>query len=146
MSTTTDPRIVSWFRRTCGTWSSERRYLFNLESNRPSIMSSTFSVDELPYNKFQVSWDGNSSGIMELGLEGDTLKRSRDAFGRGSNDSTVSAIDDDTILLHTHYNRLIFREEIRLIKHDCYRLRQAVGFCDKTGVAKIVGQYFETRL
>jgi len=146
--TNTDPRAVQWFRRTTGSWTSERRYLFNLETGKPTNMTTEFSIVEEPRNRFVVTWKGNTKGTMELHLEGDLLHRSRDYFDQGQDGhaSRVSVIDEDTIVLHTHYNGLIFREEIRLLKSDTYRLRQTVGFCDKTGVAKIVGQYFETRI
>ena len=147
--TTSDPRAVQWLRRSCGTWNSERRYLFNLETNKPSNMTTVFDTVELEYGRFQVTWKGNTEGIMELHLEGDLLHRSRDYFsknGETGHSSRVSMIDDDTIVLHTHYDGLIFREEIRFLKSDIYRLRQTVGFCDRTGVARIVGQYFESRL
>ena len=55
-------------------------------------------------------------------------------------------IDEDTLLLHTHYDGTIFREEIRFLKGDKYALRQTIGFDDVTGETKIVGQYYERRV
>lgn len=135
-----------WFWRTAGKWRSERRYLFDLESNQPVNLTTEFEIAEQDHSRWTVTWTGKTNGTMELHLDGDLLHRSRDYFGKGAHSSRVSMIDEDTVCLHTHYDGLIFREEIRMLKNDMYRLRQTVGFCDKTGAAKIVGQYFETRL
>ena len=83
--------------------------------------------------------------VMELNLEGDLLHRSRDYFGPGAHASRLSMVDGDTLVLHTSYDGLSFREEIRYVKND-YALRQTIGFSDKTGEAALVGQYHEQRI
>ncbi len=136
--------FANWLDRRVGSWRSERRYIFNLKTGKPSNMTTNFTIDKVGALRWQVSWAGPTSGLMELNLEGNLLHRSRDYFGPGSHPSRVSLIDEDTLLLNTHYDGLIYREEIRLLKSD-YALRQTVGFCDRTGEAKIMGQYAEFR-
>lgn len=143
---TTDPRIAKWFDRTQGTWSSERRYIFNMKTMKPSNMTTKFTIDPGERgNQYVVNWQGNTSGTMELTLEDNKLHRSRDYFGEGAHTSTVEAIDDDAIVLRTQYDGLKFREEIRLLAADTIRLRQTIGYDEKTGAPRIVGQYYEAR-
>ena len=136
---------LQFLRRTVGDWSSERRYLF-APKLKPVNMTTEFKFDELAYGVFQVVWDGQTSGTMELTLDGDTLHRSRDYFGEGANSSKIEVVDHDCIVLRTEYDGTRFREEVRLIEEDCYRLRQTVGYNVKTGQLVLAGQYFETRL
>lgn len=136
-----------WFDRTCGTWTSERRYIFNMETMKPTNLTTEFTIDPGERgNQYVVNWQGQTSGTMELTLEGGQLHRSRDYFGKGAHTSHLERIDDDTIVLRTQYDGLKFREEIKLIESDCYRLRQTVGFDENTGVPKLVGQYWEVRV
>lgn len=136
---------LQFLRRSVGDWSSERRYLF-APKLKPVNMTTEFKLDELAYGVFQVVWDGQTSGTMELRLDGDILHRSRDYFGDGANSSKIEMIDRDCIVLRTEYDGMRFREEMRLIEEDCFRLRQTVGYNVKTGQLVLAGQYFETRL
>ena len=136
---------LQFLRRTVGDWSSERRYLF-APKFKPVNMTTEFKFDELAYGVFQVVWDGQTSGTMELTLDGDVLHRSRDYFGEGANSSKIEVVDKDCIVLRTEYDGTRFREEVRLIEEDCFRLRQTVGYNVKTGQLVLAGQYFETRL
>ena len=137
--------FATWLDRRVGSWTSQRRYLFNLETKKPVDMVTEFQINKVGSLRWQVVWSGQTEGIMELNLEGDLLHRSRDYFGSGSHASRLSMIDKDTLLLHTSYDGLTFREEIRLLKNR-YALRQTVGFSDETGDATIMGQYAEFRL
>ena len=133
-------------RRTCGKWTSERRYLF-APKLKPVNLVTEFEMAELDLgNNFLVTWTGQTSGEMKLTLEGDILHRSRDYFGDGANSSKVQVIDQDCIVLRTEYDGTRFREEVRLIEEDCYRLRQTVGYDLETGQLVLAGQYFESRL
>ena len=136
---------LQFLRRTVGDWSSERRYLF-APKFKPVNMTTEFKFDELAYGVFQVVWDGQTSGTMELTLDGDVLHRSRDYFDEGANSSKIEVVDKDCIVLRTEYDGTRFREEVRLIEEDCFRLRQTVGYNVKTGQLVLAGQYFETRL
>ena len=139
---------LQFLRRTCGKWTSERRYLF-APKLKPVNLVTEFEIaekDELG-NKFLVTWTGQTEGEMELTLDvNGVLHRSRDYFGEGANSSDVEVIDRDCIVLRTSYDGTRFREEVRLIEHDCYRLRQTVGYSVETGQLVLAGQYFETRL
>lgn len=136
---------LQFLRRTVGDWTSERRYLF-APKFKPVNLTTEFKFDELAYGVFQVVWDGQTSGTMELTLDGDTLHRSRDYFGDGANSSKVEVVDHDCIVLRTEYDGTRFREEVRLIEADCFRLRQTVGYNLETGQLVLAGQYFETRI
>ena len=137
---------LSLLRRYVGSWTSERRYLF-APKLKPVNMTTNFTVVEGSLsNVFVVEWTGKTEGEMILTLQGDTLHRSRDYFGEGANSSKLEVVDQDTLVLRTEYDGLRFREEIRLIEQDCFRLRQTVGFNLKTGQLTLAGQYIETRL
>ena len=136
---------LQFLRRTCGTWTSERRYLF-APKLKPVNMTTDFTLSEGNNGKFIVDWQGQTEGQMILTLDGDTLHRSRDYFGDGANSSKVEVIDNDCIVMRTEYDGTRFREEVRLIEEDCYRLRQTVGYSLETGQLVLAGQYFETRI
>ena len=135
----------NFLRRTCGEWTSERRYLF-APKFKPANMTTRFSITELTGDVFQVVWEGNTSGTMELTLDGSTLHRSRDYFGEGANSSKVEVVDQDCIVLRTEYDGTRFREEVRMIEEDMFRLRQTVGYNVETGQLVLAGQYFESRV
>lgn len=135
----------NFLRRTCGSWTSERRYLF-APKFAPVNMTTKFSIAELTGDVFQVVWEGNTSGTMELTLDGNTLHRSRDYFGEGANSSAIEVIDQDCIVLRTEYDGTRFRESVRLIEEDMFRLRQTVGYNVETGQLALCGQYWETRI
>ena len=137
---------LQFLRRTCGKWTSERRYLF-APKFKPVNLVTEFEMAELDLgNNFLITWTGQTSGEMTLTLEEDILYRSRDYFGDGANNSLVEVIDENCIVMTTAYDGTRFREEVRLIEEDCYRLRQTVGFSLETGKLVLAGQYFETRL
>ena len=135
---------LQWFSRTCGTWYSERRYLF-APKFKPVNMTTEFTITEGTRGRFTVDWTGQTEGTMILTLDGDTLHRSRDYFGEGANSSKIEIIDNDAIVLRTQYNGTRFREEIRMIEEDCFRLRQTVGYNLNTGALVLAGQYPERR-
>lgn len=136
---------LQWFRRTCGEWTSERRYMF-APKLKPVNMTTNFTISEGNHGKFIVDWTGQTAGQMVLTLDGDTLHRSRDYFGDGANSSKIELVDHDTVVLRTSYDGCRFREEVRMIEEDCFRLRQTVGYDLETGQLRLVGQYFETRI
>jgi hypothetical protein len=84
---------LNWFHRTCGSWRSERRYLFNPTSSKASNLTVDFTIDSQDLsNEFRVEWSGQTSGVMDICLEGDILHRSRDYFGDEAHSSQVSMI------------------------------------------------------
>ena len=136
---------LTFLRRSCGSWTSQRRYLF-APAMKPANMTTDFTLTEANNGKFVVDWKGQTEGQMILTLEGDELHRSRDYFGDGAHTSRVEVIDEDCIVLRTAYDGTRFREEIRLVENDQYRLRQTIGFNVKTGELVLCGQYYEARL
>ena len=132
--------------RSCGSWTSQRRYLF-APALKPANMVTDFTMaQDSGDDRYIISWKGQTTGEMILTLDGLTLHRSRDYFGDGANSSEIEIIDSDCIVMRTAYDGCRFREEVRLIEQDQYRLRQTVGFNVKTGELALSGQYFETRL
>lgn len=135
---------LKWLRRSCGKWRSERRYLFQVDG-KPVCYTTFMDIQEGDRgNQFIVNWEGKTSGRMELTLDGNILVRSRDYFGEEAHDSDVEMIDDDTIVFTTTYDGVTFREEVRLLSNDCYRLRQAFG-TKADGSFALAGQYTEFR-
>ena len=141
-----NPLALAFLRRTCGKWTSDRRYLF-APAMKPVNLVTNFTVEEGEYgNEFIITWTGQTSGRMEVELNGDTLSRSRDYLGAGAHAQEVQVIDQDCIVLTTEYDGVKFREEMRLILDDAIRLRQTVGTDKETGKVKLVGQYYEHRI
>lgn len=140
------PSVLSWLQRSCGKWRSERRYLFSDKPPaRPSIYTTSMIIKALPEpNRFRITWTGFTEGAMEVELDGSVLIRSRDYIGEEAHDSDVEMVDEDTLVTTTTYNGITFREEIRLLGNDCYRLRQTVGL-KADGSFALAGQYIEFR-
>tara|TARA_Y100000766_G_C18683034_1_gene495674 strand:- start:52 stop:390 length:339 start_codon:yes stop_codon:yes gene_type:complete len=91
-----------------------------------------------------ISWDGDaSSGEMNLVVDGDVLHRDIGYFSDDPNDSKLERVDEDTVVLHSAYDGMEFREEIRLIDEDKRRLRQTIGY--RKGRPFLVGQYYEVK-
>ena len=134
-----------WFRRTVGKWTSERRYIFNMRTKKPTSMTTSFIIAPQTEGEFdyQVIWTGQTSGTMNLKLVGDELHRDIGYFTEKPTVSRLSMVDRDTLVLSTSYDGSTFREEVRLLKGDTVRLRQTIGFNDRTGDVMIVGQYYE---
>ena len=135
----------TFLRRSCGDWTSQRRYLFAPDFE-PVNMTTNFTIAEDKHGRFIIDWDGPTNGEMVLTLEGDMLHRSRDYFGKGANSSKVQVIDEDCVVMRTSYNGCRFREEVRLLEDDFFRHRFTVGFDLKTGKMVLQGSYWETRL
>jgi len=100
----------------------------------------------LTNNQFVIKWKGQTSGIMEVELNGDVLNRSRDYFGEDKHSSAVEMVDNDSIVLRTEYGGMRVREEIRLLHGDKVRLRQTIGISVETGKVNLLGQYGEFRI
>ena len=133
----------NWFSRCQGNWVSYRRYL-TLPGKKDATYATEFTiaVDE---NKVSIKWDGDaSSGDMNLTIEGDVLHRDIGYFTDEPNDSQLTRLDIDTVVLLSEYDGMTFREEIRLLDNDTHRLRQTVGY--RKGKPVLVGQYWEEKV
>ena len=137
---------LQFLRRSCGSWTSQRRYLFAPKLEPVNLTTDFTMVDGERSDQFIIDWTGKTSGQMVLTLDGNVLHRSRDYFGEGANSSKVEVIDQDCVVMRTEYDGCRFREEVRLIEDDFFRLRQTVGYSLKTGKLTLAGQYFEARL
>ena len=137
-----------WFRRTTGRWTSQRRYIFNMETKKATNLTTEFTIGACIDGEwdFTVEWSGQTSGTMNLKLLSNELHRDVGYYTKDPTTSVISAVDPDTIVLSTNYSGMNFREEIRLLNEDKLRLRQTVGYDDRTGEVRIVGQYFEERV
>lgn len=132
----------SWFVRCQGHWTSYRRYL-SLPAHKDDSYSTEFSIT-VNEDKVNITWNGDvSSGDMNLTIDGDLLHRDIGYFSDEPNDSKLTLLDEDTVVLHSAYDGMEFREEIRLLDDDKHRLRQTVGY--RNGKPFLVGQYWEER-
>lgn len=140
--------ICDWMRRSTGSWTSQRRYLFGLKRKEPINVVTEFSIAALTEGEhdFQVTWEGQTSGVMNLKLLGNELHRDIGYYTDEPTVSLLQMIDSDTLVMSTTYGGRTFREEIRFLDDDKLRLRQTVGWDAMTGECLIVGQYFEQRL
>ena len=133
----------SWFARSVGNWSSERRYLYG-PKRKADNYKTKFSVNtEGPL--VVVTWDGDmSDGEMKMTVEGNKLNRDIGYFTDQPTQSDLTLVDDDTLVMVTTYDGTTYREEIRMLFEDTVRLRQTVATSgDKI---TLVGQYFEERV
>ena len=137
-----------WFRRTTGRWTSERRYLLNLKTRKPTSLITEFTISACTEGEwdFIVEWKGKTEGAMNLKLLGNELNRDVGYYTSEPTTSLIEAVDSDTIVLSTEYSGMFFREEIRLLNNDSLRLRQTIGYDKRTGEVRLVGQYFEERI
>ena len=141
----TAPSLLNWFDRSCGQWRSERRYMFTPDGN-PVNLTTTMDIHGGDRgDEFVVNWKGRTNGTMRIRVDGNTLCRDRDYFGNEAHDSEVELLDADTIVTRTTYGGVTYREEIRLMSNDQYRLRQTFG-TKADGSFVLCGQYMEFRV
>jgi len=134
-----------WFERSNGNWTSSRRYLYG-PKRKADTYTTNFSVNT-EGDEVAISWEGDvSDGDMNMAIDGDLLKRDRGYFSDDPTNSHMTRVDDDTVVFVTSYDGVTYREEIRLLANDTYRLRQTVATKDDTNEVIIVGQYFEERV
>ena len=142
--------IQDWFNRRIGKWTSQRRYLFDLQKKEPVNLTTEFTFEACiePDSSwdYEVTWSGKTEGVMGLKLMGNELHRSVGYFTSEPTISIVSMIDADTLLTSTCYNGQRFREEIRFLHEDKLCLRQTIGFDQDTHVTTLAGQYYEVRI
>lgn len=140
---------LEFFRRSCGNWSSQRRFTY-FPKTKPVVLTSQFRHSEVAPSVFETIEEGKTTSTMELSLQGDLMHRSCNHFNEDPSVSKIEVIDESCIVLYhlylTQYDGTRFREEIRLIEDDMFRLRQTVGYSIRTGQLAMVGQYFESRI
>ena len=143
----TNYSFQDWFNRTTGQWVSERSYFFNMETKKPTTMTTSFSIGVLTEGEwdYQVIWTGQTEGVMNLSVRGNELHRDIGYFTSSPTISTMSMVDKDTLVMSTAYDGKHFRESVRLLDNDNLRLRQTVGTSEATGQVVIIGSYVEFR-
>ena len=132
-----------WMDRCVGRWVSHRRYLYGKDRKVDNLVTE-FSTD-VTDDGWVVLWQSDrNEGRMELTVEGDWLHRSCGYYTKEPTSSRIERVDIDTLVFYSEYSGMKFREEIRFLMMDQYRLRQTVGY--KDGELIICGQYFEERV
>lgn len=145
------PRFDDWFDRCIGAWTSHRRYLMGPKKSIDNLVTDFETVKRGP-NEWAVLWESDrNQGEMSLVLKGRELHRSRNYFeGEEGTVTLLDRIDYDTVVFHSNYGGMHYREEIRFLD-DNFRLRQTVGrkedqpYLNTKGII-VVGQYAEYRL
>lgn len=138
----------SWLDRCEGSWESHRRYLMGPKKNIDNLVT-YFDTEVRGDKEWAVLWKSDrNEGEMILTLEGNVLTRSRNYFeGEDGTATELELIDDDTVVFHSSYGGMTYREEIRFLYGDQYRLRQTVGHPDgKPDKVIVVGQYWECKV
>ena len=137
-----------WFDRCIGDWTSQRRYIFNMKTKKPTNLTTDFSILESNVEEwdYSVIWTGQTKGTMYLKVDGDQLHRNIGYFTDEPTSSLLHKVDYDTVAFYTKYDGMRFREEIRLLHGDNLRLRQTIGYNLGTGEPTLVGQYYEERI
>lgn len=139
-------RFGEWLDRSVdGEWVSDRRYLYYAPDKEPKVSNLTtrFTVGKIAPHVYEVNWNGQTEGRMQLELAGSVLHRDIGYFTSDPTDSQLEMVDDDTVVFHTSYGGVTYREEVRFLG-DNLRLRQTVG--RKGGDLVIAGQYVERRV
>ncbi len=154
-----DEKFHPWFDRCIGSWVSQRRYLFlkpdgtfaqgdyetHFEISK-HVWTDGKENHNVESDGYKVVWTGKTEGEMVLFPRGAEMHRSRGYFSDEPTTSCLTMVDVDTVAFDTSYSGQRFREEVRLIDEDRYRLRQTVGFDLDSGAMTLCGQYLETRL
>ena len=134
---------TQWFKRCVGSWSSQRRYIYG-NSSEPDNITTYFSMTQTADDSFCLAWGSDrNSGEMNFVIDGDVVHRDIGYYSSAPTDSQMETIDEDTIVFHTTYGGITYREEIRLLLDDNVRLRQTIG--TRNGKVNVVGQYYEVR-
>lgn len=136
---------LTWLRRSCGKWRSERRYLFQPDGKPVNLTTMMDIYEGERGNQFIIDWTGKTTGKLEIELNGNVLVRNRDYFGDEAHNSDVEMLTSNIIRLTTNYGGVTYVETIELLSSDQYRLRQTFGHREDGSFA-LTGQYFEFRL
>jgi len=139
--------FTEWFDRCIGSWQSHRRYLYGPKKAVDNLITE-FSIEKRAKDEWVVLWESDrNKGEMGIILDGDVIKRSRNYFeGEEGTVTHLERVDDDTVIFYSSYGGMEYREEIRFLNEDKYRLRQTVGYKEGTDIVTVVGQYWEERV
>ena len=106
-----------------------------------------FDIVKRDDDEWAVLWKSDrNEGEMGIVLRGDTITRSRNYFeGENCTNTKLECVDNDTVVFYSSYGGMDYREEIRFINDDKFRLRQTVGYKEGTDKVIVIGQYWEER-
>jgi len=140
-------RFEQWLHRCEGSWESHRRYLYGPKKTVDNLITK-FDIEHRGGMDWAITWGSDrNTGEMVVTLDGSNLRRSRNYFeGEEGTVTRLEMIDEETVVFYSSYGGMDYREEIRFIYGDKYRLRQTVGCKEGTTEAAIVGQYMEYRV
>lgn len=146
---------ANWFNRCIGKWTSHRRYLMGPKRSIDNLVTD-FEIVERPFDEetgfdnWAVLWQSDrNEGEMGIVLNENAgeIYRSRNYFDNGEGSVTkLERVDEDTVVFYSAYGGMEYREEIRFLQNDKYRLRQTVGYKEGTDIAIVIGQYWEERV
>ena len=106
--------------------------------------------EETGFDNWAVLWQSDrNEGEMGIVLNENAgeVYRSRNYFDNGEGSVTkLERVDEDTVVFYSAYGGMEYREEIRFLQNDKYRLRQTVGYKEGTDIAIVIGQYWEERV
>ena len=163
---------VDFFRRSEGSWKSQRRYYTLNKETEPQEVTSYLTVSflergtpelvELAANHeladktalvcgTKVTWESNYTnqsrksvtGSTVFGILGNKLYRDRGFATPKPIIAVCSFTNPDTMCLRTEYNGSVFEEEVKLVGTN-YRTRQTI--ISRAGEEITIGQYLEKRI
>lgn len=162
---------VDYFKRSQGTWNSQRRYYMLNQETEPQEVESLLSVKYLDKGTPElielaqlhqleadflvcgtlVTWSSNytnrnrkaSEGMTVFGMAGNKLYRDRGFATDKPIIAVCSFTNPDTLCLRTEYNNSVFEEEVKLVGQN-YRTRQTI--ISRAQKEITIGQYLETRV
>ena len=163
---------VDFFRKSEGSWNSQRRYYSLNQDVEPQEVESLLTVSFLEQGTSElielaqshqlpdlealvcgtkVTWKSNYTnesrkpviGSTVFGILGNKLYRDRGFATPKPIIAVCSFTNPDTMCLRTEYNHNVFEEEIKLVGSK-YRTRQTI--ISRAGQEITIGQYLETRV
>lgn len=169
---TLETLATEFFKRSQGSWKSQRRYYMLNQETEPQEVESLLKINFLEPGTPElielaqlhqlesqdallcgtvVSWESNytnqerkaSKGSTIFGILGNKLYRDRGFATSKPVIAVCSFNNPDTLCLRTEYNGSVFEEEVKLIGQN-YRTRQTI--ISRAGQEITIGQYLETRI
>lgn len=164
--------LVDFFRKSAGSWNSQRRYYSLNKDAEPQEVESLLNISFLEQGApelielarshelenlsalvcgTKVSWESSYTnenrkpviGSTVFGIKGNILYRDRGFATPKPVIALCSFTNPDTMSLHTEYNSNAFDEEIKLVGRN-YRTRQTI--ISRLGQEITIGQYLEKRI
>ena len=164
--------VVDFFRKSEGSWNSQRRYYSLNKDVEPQEVESTLDISFLPQGAKElielaqshelkdlealicgtkVTWQSNYTnqnrkpvvGSTVFGIKGNILYRDRGFATPKPITAVYSFTNPNTMSLRTEYNSNVFEEEIKLVSSK-YRTRQTI--ISRAGEEITIGQYLEKRI